>query len=590
MALAKNNAKVNSIYERYIPAGWTKCGMDASDEDRELWIQAKYIYKMFALPTKKQGKNSFNKNKNPTGVLPIRMADFFLVIGPGFCRQHGTDVRNSNVNSISFDTKILSCYPDSESYKDMLLPENIGPFVFPSGVHLTQQENKPFFFTFVLTDVSGIKMYGATLHVNELVEPPELAAMIGHPVTSERFPRWPIVWKPKALTVLSHYPFYNLFREFLEQLYRISLSASPIPIERYVLNFMNELPLPPQGRYEVNFTLPDRTINIRRPRTNQLPMVDFSYRPLFTFLSIDNILMVFSALCVEKNVCFYSTNIALLTPVQEAFLSLLFPLVWQGAYVPILPNDMLDILDAPVPIMVGIQKDVIHSSTEMNKHPHIIFIDLDNDQINFGVDDRGKALPPPILLHSPRARDKLKAKLLEFANIFGQNRYPPAGLSFPQSEHLVPIKGFAGEIGITQQINTHSTLSATKNKRISTGPDDDSSVDNDREIHPVLCSKCSRPSNSILDPANNIDKDFNAMEIRGAFLRFFAKILKGYDKNIKSMERFGTFDRDDTKSVTSTPSMASSTMSSLIKDHHILKDHRTQNETLFLSRMYVTCK
>lgn len=86
-------------------------------------------------------------------------------------------------------------------------------------------------------------------------------------------------------------------------------------------------------------------------------MVDFSYRPLFMMLSVDKLITVFCALCCEFPVCVVSENISLLTPVCEALLSFLFPFTWQGAYIPVLPDHMTEILDAPVPYLIGIQRD-----------------------------------------------------------------------------------------------------------------------------------------------------------------------------------------------------------------------------------------
>ena len=121
-------------------------------------------------------------------------------------------------------------------------------FVFPEGVHLSPTEIAPNFLTFVLTNANGLKMYGASLHIYEEVDPADLRAAVldglgdqprALPAWLEMSPRsgivktngMPLVFAPKALILLSHYPFYNLFREFLQQLYRISLSHSPIPIE-----------------------------------------------------------------------------------------------------------------------------------------------------------------------------------------------------------------------------------------------------------------------------------------------------------------------------------------------------------------------
>ena len=131
-------------------------------------------------------------------------------------------------------------------------------------------------------------------------------------------------------SIASHHIVY-VIAAFLRSIYHISLSSAPIPIERYVINFLQEVPLPPSGRTDVRYVMPNHLkMTMSRPPPNKLPMADFSFRPLFTCLSVENIIIVFQCLCAELTVCICSDNLSLLTPVQEAFLSFLFPLVWQG--------------------------------------------------------------------------------------------------------------------------------------------------------------------------------------------------------------------------------------------------------------------
>lgn len=40
-----------------------------------------------------------------------------------------------------------------------------------------------------------------------------------------------------------------------------------------------------------------------------------------------------------------SSHYALLAPVAEGLLSLMFPFVWQGAYIPVMPYNMRDVLE-----------------------------------------------------------------------------------------------------------------------------------------------------------------------------------------------------------------------------------------------------
>lgn len=527
--LEKSNAETNAIYERFIPSGWKKCSPNAKRAERELWIRAKYEYRLFTIPPRSaimaMSKKSRQKSMAPSNTLPLRIIDFFIVANLGRAVNCGDDFSSVPIQDIDFNVEISSCFPEPSKILDTVIPEHLGMFVFPQGAHVYLEDQKPHFFTFVLTDVSGVKLYGAALHIYELAEPDELAVLLGHLLGSPKLPSSNLLYIPKALIFLSHYPFYNLYRCCLETLYRISLSSCPLPLERYIASCAQEVPLPPQGQKEVAFTLADCTMTISRPPKNQLPLVDFSYRPLFTCLSVDNVLSIMGYLCAEYKICVCSTNIALLTPVQEALLSLLFPLVWQGAYVPITPANMLEILDAPVPIIMGTHSSYLTDTDPEDRARGVVFVDLDNDRVYHGTTESG-APREPIRLPE-REGSKLRSRLLEFADCTHRANMvavKTAGLAFPHNEHLIPIQVFSSESGFSVQ-RQHSSESITKGTK-----------DTPLSKYPVRATTSSIPTISILDPANNYGtKDaFDAREIRAAFLRFFVSIFKEYNSCIKS--------------------------------------------------------
>lgn len=66
----------------------------------------------------------------------------------------------------------------------------------------------------------------------------------------------------------------------LPQLYRVSLSTAPLPLERFVANFAGEVPLPPRGIMQVQATLPAGVLTLARPPPNRLPLVDISSHSL----------------------------------------------------------------------------------------------------------------------------------------------------------------------------------------------------------------------------------------------------------------------------------------------------------------------
>ena len=129
-----------------------------------------------------------------------------------------------------------------------------------------------------------------------------------------------------------------------------------------------------------------------------MPLCDFSYRPLFGLLSTNNILTVFACLLIETRVALCSKHYSLLAPTTEAFLQLLFPLVWQGAYIPIMPSSMTDILDAPVPFLVGLHSQYLTETEPSNRPRGVVFVDLDNDVVHLGIlDDTPHRRTPPRL-------------------------------------------------------------------------------------------------------------------------------------------------------------------------------------------------
>ena len=219
---------------------------------------------------------------------------------------------------------------------------------------------------------------------------------------------------PKCLVLMSHYPFFQAQSIALKELfYTVQSGVSPIPFERYIAHLIEDVSLPrcgviEQQRRGQSYTVVEwttwtkksmrrsstkipPTIRLERPPPNQLPLLNVSMEPLFRTLSLSNILVIWANLLQEGKVvlaCSSSETIALLAPISEALLSLLFPLEWQGIYVPVLPNhdSVLDMLEAPVPYLIGlVNKQSDQQSFNPNSHPSgVLWCDLDSDTLHLG--------------------------------------------------------------------------------------------------------------------------------------------------------------------------------------------------------------
>jgi len=112
--------------------------------------------------------------------------------------------------------------------------------------------------------------------------------------------------------------------------------------------------------------------------------VSLPFSHLFQCLDIQNVLTVWTALALERQVLITSTQLSLLTTCCEIFLSLLFPMKWTHAYIPVLPHFLVPILSAPMPFLCGIDKQYLAHTLE-DLSGECIVVDLDKNQVSLGV-------------------------------------------------------------------------------------------------------------------------------------------------------------------------------------------------------------
>jgi hypothetical protein len=190
----------------------------------------------------------------------------------------------------------------------------------------------------------------------------------------------------------------------------MSLAPCAIPIERYICNFIDDVPAPPAGRIDVTYFLGDVSINFRCPPLNE-PNVwsGMPLFPLFECLSPENVVLLFSAVLIERQILFVSSQYSLLTLCAEAVTSLLYPLTWTHAYIPILPKKLIGMLAAPFPFVTGIHTSYLESHTK-DICEETVVVYLDSNQITFG----NMGLPP---IPDKRAK-KLLSEIIAAGRIF----------------------------------------------------------------------------------------------------------------------------------------------------------------------------
>lgn len=182
-----------------------------------------------------------------------------------------------------------------------------------------------------------------------------------------------------------------------------------LPLERYITNFCSEIPAPPPGAFEVQTTVLDSVIRMwSLPHNLPIIWVSVPFGSLFECLDIDHIITVWHCLMLERQVLFTSTQLSMLTTASEIFLSLLFPMRWSHAYIPVLPHFLIPILSAPMPFLCGIHKANLADAL-FDLSPDCVLVDLDKNTVTLGPDTT--PLPPLPSVQEERLWNELDANV-----------------------------------------------------------------------------------------------------------------------------------------------------------------------------------
>ena len=120
------------------------------------------------------------------------------------------------------------------------------------------------------------------------------------------------------------------------------------------------------------------------PASNEQPhtMAGRDFLLLFQALDVGNVIMLWALLLSEQKVALQGRQPHVLTMAAETLSALLFPFSWQHVYIPILPERLLDVLQAPVPFLIGIDASVLALAEQRNLIPDdVVQVDLDANAI-----------------------------------------------------------------------------------------------------------------------------------------------------------------------------------------------------------------
>jgi len=246
---------------------------------------------------------------------------------------------------------------------------------FEKNKENAEDYQSPKFFSFILTDQEGGRMCCSCLIIKESPIYPNII----EPLKAFNITNPKQFFVPKAICLISHYSFVDAFKTFLKSLFSIQFSKTPIPIERYICNFVNEIPVPDKGNILVEYDIGGKTIPFYIPVDQYSPYastIDIEYT--FKALKCEEVVMSIIQLSLEKKILLVSRFKSLLYSVATTFTSLLFPFKWMHVLIPIIPDEMGQFLECPFPFLIGMEKRFYKNAKDNGEIPEdVIIINLD---------------------------------------------------------------------------------------------------------------------------------------------------------------------------------------------------------------------
>ncbi|XP_067904782.1 DENN domain-containing protein 3-like isoform X2 [Heterodontus francisci] len=360
------------------------------------------------------------------GLRSHRLLEMCLIIGvsPKTLRQMVQDLHNDVSNTVDVTPEVLSIHappfispetnPRVHSETPSRKPEEItGPtfpsgqlfgnmelfkehlsvprgielcglpeLCFPDGFKLEMEEQEECFHFLVLTDILGNRQQGVVLHIHKEIKesdlyqaPPEGLELAKSPLEASR------IFVPYGICVLTKFPYYTVLKDCLSCLLLDLTSCGEREFEMKVKEFAAQLalvPCPPPGSLQLCFELGPLSIVLSPPEDIDSPVIDIGLHIPFLCFKAETVLQILTYILTERRLVFFSTNWPLLTLVTECFVHYLYPLQWRHPYIPVLANQMLDLVMAPTVFLMGCHSR--HFDT-INEVEELVLVDVDNGTV-----------------------------------------------------------------------------------------------------------------------------------------------------------------------------------------------------------------
>ncbi|XP_053998038.1 DENN domain-containing protein 1A isoform X5 [Hylaeus anthracinus] len=259
---------------------------------------------------------------------------------------------------------ILQKYPSS--FLDDKILESIPQFAYPCEL-----ENLPVqHFSFVFTSIDSKWTFGFCRH---------------DPKTDT------------ALVILSALPWHETFYKLLNNVATLMSNGTGEDVWKFLETvYKSTVPLPGSS---ISIPVPNSKVYFvcQSPKQFQLPSIPENRNLTEYYSAVDahNMMIIFASMLYERRIIFTSKRLSRLSACVQACNALIYPMIWQHIYIPVLPLSLIEYLSAPMPFLIGVPAPTLQR-VRKNDLGDVVILDADNNTIESPFQDL-ESLPQDVV-------------------------------------------------------------------------------------------------------------------------------------------------------------------------------------------------
>lgn len=276
------------------------------------------------------------------------------------------------------DAWIIQKFP--ENYCDQEVLKSVPKFVFPCEFDSSVVQH----FSFVLTSHDSKWTFG----------------FCRHDPKSET-----------ALVVLSYLPWHESFSKFLNCISELTHSAQSDELWKF-LDAVYQSKVPdPGSSFKITINNGRSYFICQSPSQFQLPSIPENRNLTEYYNAVDsnNMMIIFASMLYERRIIFTSKRLNRLSACVQSANAIIYPMNWQHIFIPVLPQQLVDYLLAPMPYLIGVPHSLLNR-VRRNDMGDVVILDADNNSIETPFKDL-ESLPQDVV-KSLRAQLRNRAALL----------------------------------------------------------------------------------------------------------------------------------------------------------------------------------